>query len=113
MTMLPALTEAQFQTRVIDTAYLYRWLVWHGRPALTQSGRWATPMQGDRGFPDLVLARAGVVILAELKADKGRLGPGQPGWLAALGAHARLWRPRDWPAIERELRDGPSAEGRP
>ena len=30
-------------------------------------------MQGDTGFPDLVIARDGQVIFAELKSAKGRL----------------------------------------
>jgi hypothetical protein len=61
-------------------------------------------MTGHRGFPDLVLARHGRVLLAELKADGGRLGPGQPEWLAALGDHGRLWRPTQWDAVLEELR---------
>ena len=55
-------------------------------------------MQGHIGFPDLVLAREGVVIFAELKAEKGRLRPDQEKWIAALGA-CYVWRPSDWPAI--------------
>lgn len=109
MSQPPELTEAQFQTRVIGAAKLHGWRVAHFRPALTRSGKWATPMQGDKGFPDLVLARGGVVLLAELKSDKGVLGKGQPEWLAMLGEHARLWRPRDWDQITQELRDGPQA----
>jgi hypothetical protein len=65
---------------------------------------WRTPMSGDPGFPDLVLARDGVVIVAELKSRRGQPTDDQKMWLEALGAHARLWRPQDWPAIEQELR---------
>jgi hypothetical protein len=95
-------TEAEFTTRVIQAAQLYGWLVSHSRPALTAKG-WRTALQGDRGAPDLVLARGGVVILAELKSERGRLGPGQAGWLEALGTHGRIWRPDQWDAIQAEL----------
>lgn len=99
------LTEAQYQQRVIDLARTLGYRVAHFRPALTRSGRWATPMQGDKGFPDLVLAKGGRVLLAELKTDVGRLGPGQQGWLDALGPHGRLWRPRDWLTVLHELKE--------
>jgi hypothetical protein len=97
------LTEDQFQKRVIETAKLYGWKVSHFRAALTRSGRWATPVQGHKGFPDLVLARAGRIIVAELKTDKGRVSPEQKEWLAALGEYGRLWRPRDWDSVLAEL----------
>lgn len=60
-------------------------------------------MQGDRGFPDLVLAKNGVVILAELKTDTGRLGQGQPEWAEQIGTQYRLWRPKDMEQIKAEL----------
>lgn len=103
------LSEADFQGRVIATARLHHWRIAHFRPARRQSGSYSTPMTGDRGFPDLVLARNGAVLLAELKADSGRLGPGQPEWLAALGDHGRLWRPADWDAVMAELAGGHAA----
>jgi len=53
--------------------------------------------------PDLILARRGVVILAELKSDKGRLTLEQIAWQRAIGEHHRLWRPSDLPSIVREL----------
>lgn len=107
------MTEAQFTQRVIDTAHLYGWLaVWY-RPARTDKG-WRTPLTGDQGSPDLLLARDGVVLHAELKSDTGRLGPGQPAWAGALGESYRLWRPRDWDRIVAELssRRPTSAAGR-
>lgn len=96
-------TEAAFTTRVIKAAMLRGWLVTHFLPARTASGGHRTALQGHRGFPDLVLARDGVVIFAELKTNRGTLGPGQPEWLAVLGALAVVWRPRDWDDIERTL----------
>lgn len=96
--------ESDFQARVIDLAHLRGWRVHHTRPARTARGNWITPLAGDRGAPDLLLARNGAVLLAELKTAAGRLGPGQADWLDALGDHGRLWRPGDWGAIVEELR---------
>jgi hypothetical protein len=96
-------SEAEFTSAVIDLARLLGWRVTHFRPAQVRPGKWVTPLQGDPGFPDLVLARDGVVILAELKSDKGRLGPGQPEWAEQIGAQYRLWRPRDLGQIRQEL----------
>lgn len=79
------------------------WLCAHFRPAQTQRGRWITPMAGDKGFPDLVLAKHGRLLLAELKTDKGRPSREQEAWLAALGSHGRLWRPAQWGEVQHEL----------
>lgn len=97
------MSEDDFQQRVMDTARLCGWKVTHFRPVKLPSGRWATPLQGDAGLPDLVLARDGVVLLAELKSDTGKPTAEQAQWLAAAGPHGRLWAPRDWPAVEAEL----------
>lgn len=102
MTALP-LSEADFQQRVLDYARRCGWRAVHFR-AGRQGTRYVTAVQGDRGCPDLILARAGVVLLVELKAEKGRLGPGQAEWLDAADTHGRLWRPGDWNTITEELR---------
>lgn len=96
-------TETQFQARVIQAARLYGWLVHHCRPVQIGPGRWATPIQGDAGFPDLCLARGGVVLLVELKADGKYLAPAQKLWRDAAGDRWRLWRPRDWDEVVAEL----------
>jgi hypothetical protein len=103
------LSEAAFQTTVIDFALLRRWHVVHYRPALDrpqrqgQTKHWATPLQGHPGAPDLLLARSGVALNVELKSQRGRLSPMQREWSAELGASYRCWRPSDWPAIVEEL----------
>ncbi len=99
------LSEEDFKARVIDAATWHGWLVHHSRPARTARG-WRTPVEGDAGLPDLVLARAGVVILAELKKRRAYPTPEQRRWLEQAGPHARLWRPADWPAILIELSAG-------
>jgi hypothetical protein len=99
------ISEDAFQSRVVDYARLRGWLVVHYRPAPAgRSGRYATPLQGNKGCPDLILARTGRVLLVELKSQRGRLSVDQAAWLGALGRNGRLWRPRDWPAIQNELR---------
>lgn len=103
MTTAHELSEDELQTRILKTAELYGWRVIHHRAARTAKG-WRTAMQGHPGFPDLVLARDGVVIVAELKSRTGKADEDQQLWLEALGDHARLWRPADWPAIQNELR---------
>jgi hypothetical protein len=95
-------SENDFQRALLEAAHLYHWRVCHFRAARTKSG-WRTPIEGDPGLPDLILARDGVVIMAELKSDDGILAADQEEWLRALGPFGRLWRPKDMPAILREL----------
>ena len=96
---LPPIAEAEFQAQVIALARVYDWRVFHARPArvrgLNGKESWRTAISGDNGFPDLVLARDGVAIFAELKTDRGRTSDDQIDWLSALGDPAVVWRPRD------------------
>ena len=122
------LTETEFKTKVIDLAHAHSWLVHHDRPARKSDGAWSTPIEGDPGFPDLVLVRDQSVIIVELKTTKGVLLDTQREWMAALtgdgsgrsprqsarswvdgmvGAHDLLidtWRPENWAFIEETLR---------
>lgn len=97
------MTENQFAEVVMELASFRGWRVVHFRPARTEKG-WRTAMTGDRGFPDLVLARNGVVLHVELKRQDGRMGLGQPEWAAAIGDSYRLWRPSDIEEIKEALR---------
>lgn len=102
---LPAETEDEFQKQVIELAQKRGWHVAHFRPArVIRKGKetWRTPVEGDKGFPDLVLARDRIVIHAELKSDSGVVSPEQHAWLMALGGV--VWRPKSWPTIEEILR---------
>lgn len=110
-------SEAAFQAAVVQLARLSRWRVAHFRKVRTvdHAGRprWQTPVAADgAGFPDLVLARAGRLIFAELKAEDGSLDPEQRVWrerleeiaIASAGLVSyRVWRPSDWTAIEEAL----------
>lgn len=97
------LSEDQFKTTVIDYAIRRRWLVHHSLPSKL-GDRYVTALQGHPGLPDLILARGGVLLAAELKKQNGTVRPAQKLWGAAIGAQHRLWRPSDWPAIYEELR---------
>ncbi len=56
------------------------------RPATMQSGRWATPIQGDAGWPDLVLLHPlhRVLWFVELKREPNKVEPAQQRWLDEL-----------------------------
>lgn len=90
-------SEKPFQEQVLELARLSGWRCYH-----THDSR-----RSAAGFPDLVMVRPPVVLFAELKAEDGRLRPGQRGWLGVLercpGVVVRLWRPSDWPEIEETL----------
>ncbi len=93
------MTERELQAAIVEAARLFGWLVHHCRPARTASG-WATPIEGDAGFPDLVLVRPGRrPMFVELKAQAGRVSREQARWLHVLAlaeADAHVWRPEDW-----------------
>jgi hypothetical protein len=84
-------SEHELQATIVDACRVLGYRVAHFRPA-------RTPMTGDEGFPDLICARPGRVLALELKAARGRLGPGQAEWLEAMqGAivHAKVVRPAE------------------
>ena len=91
-----AWSEREFTDEVVRLAKDKGWMVAHFRPARTNTG-WATAMAGHVGFPDIVLAKDGRVIFAELKSEKGRVLGEQKKWLAHTRGY--LWRPSDWPTI--------------
>lgn len=94
------MTEAQLERAILELAGLLGWRRAHFRPAQLRSGRWATHMSGDTGFPDLVLVRDGRLLFVELKAERGEASPEQVRWLEVLsgvhGIEVCLWRPADW-----------------
>jgi hypothetical protein len=96
---MPRITEAEFTTQVIGLALLYGWTVTHFRPAKTAKG-WRTAIQGDAGFFDIVAARNGRKIGAELKVGNGKPTPEQLRWLREWGSDGYLWYPKDWDQIE-------------
>ena len=86
-------TEAQFQEEVVRVARGLGWLVMH-LPIITTPRK---KLYDNLGFPDLVLARAGVVHIWELKAEKGLPTTLQCEWLLATGG--KVFWPSDWDEI--------------
>lgn len=78
--------EKEWQEEVVKAAKLGGWAYYH-----TYDSRRSTP-----GFPDLVLARAPELVIAELKTLRGRVSREQQQWLdklAACGVEVHVWRP--------------------
>jgi hypothetical protein len=93
-----AMNETEWQRTVTEYATLRGWLWYH-----THDSR-----RSAAGFPDLVMVRRGRLIFAELKSERGLLRGAQQTWLEALRdcceGEAYVWRPSDWPRVERILR---------
>jgi hypothetical protein len=90
------MTEREFQQQVVDWAQINGWLVFHPFDS----------RRSEPGFPDLTMVRDGRLVFAELKTETGRVSGAQTEWLAGLeaaGCEVRVWRPGDWPVIERAL----------
>lgn len=96
MTRIGAVSEDQLLSAILELAARTGWLAYHVRNSK------AGVIQGDVGFPDLVLARRGRVIFAELKREGRDPTWAQQGWLAALASsepgapEAYVWRPVNW-----------------
>jgi hypothetical protein len=94
------MTETEFKDILIGVAKRYGWLVHHDLPAQNSRGRWGTHIQGDVGFPDLLLLHpvSGKLFAIELKSQTGRLTPGQNRWLLAFenaGIYNAVLKPSD------------------
>lgn len=102
--------ESQLQAAIIELAKWEGWLVFHPMPVQNQSGRWRTALQGDKGFPDLVLAhKERGVIFVELKSTIGRISDEQQLWIDTLkraGAEVYVWRPVNIQEARTILREG-------
>jgi hypothetical protein len=88
-------TEAQFQAAVVHLAETLGYRAWHFPQA-----------RGNPCVPDLFLFRNGVLVLAELKTERGKLSANQVRMILDLDAHGvvvYVWRPSSWPEIERVL----------
>lgn len=93
------MTESELMASVLHLAKVQGVLAHHCRPARLADGSWRTPIQGTKGFPDVVLCGPGGLVVAELKNDVLAPTPEQMHWLGTLeaaGADARLWRPEAW-----------------
>lgn len=106
------LSEADFQTRQIKDLQLLGFLVHAERPAYNKSGKYSTPIQGDKGFPDVVAIHpvTHVILIIENKSSEGKLSASQEKWIIAAagcpGVKAMVARPEDWEEIIRKLSEG-------
>lgn len=76
--------ELQCERTIIEAARIAGWRIHGERAAMNRSGRYATPIKGDRGFPDLILVRDGEMIAVELKRKPNKVEADQKAWLNAL-----------------------------
>lgn len=98
-TIAATLTEDKFTDMVIELFQLYGWKVVHFDRARKKNGGWRTPIRGDPGSPDILAARFGNVIHAELKVGRNKPTEAQNEWLHHLGDDAYVWYPTDWDTI--------------
>jgi hypothetical protein len=101
------ISEAAFQQRVMDLAMYCGWRIVHIPAVPEKRGRRVyhrTPYVGHGGLLDLIMARGGVVELAEVKREGEKPTPDQKLWLASAGPHGHLWYPHDWDEIRATLR---------
>ena len=93
--------ESEWLDRVRTLARQRGWITYH-----TYDSR-----RSESGFPDLVMARWGQLVFAELKRQSGKLTGAQREWEASLrlvcgpGTPVRyyVWRPSDWDEVVRVL----------
>jgi hypothetical protein len=90
------ITGGDLVDAIVEMSGHLGWLRCHFRPARTNRG-YRTALQGDAGFPDLVLVREDDrrLIFAEVKGDGDRIRPEQQRWLDALGDVARSLVPTE------------------
>ncbi len=112
-TQVMIMSEKELQEAIIGKRGLARilgWRVIHSRPAMIKDPAsvdgysWRTAIQGDAGFPDLLMAKDGRCIIAELKGDNSGPSLDQQAWLDVLSAvevlETYLWRPMDLEEIK-------------
>jgi hypothetical protein len=125
-------SERSFERAVVEYAEYHGWRTAHfndSRREVVDRRTGERKLIGDKdakGFPDRIFARKGRIVIAELKAEKGRLSGEQKEWLEALGSPGgdpdpvgvlalelrglfprvwvACWRPSQWSEIEQVLR---------
>lgn len=101
----PREREKGWMQAVIEAAQALRWEAYHTHRS----------EHSPAGFPDLVLIREAerigepsTIIVAELKTERGVVSADQQRWLdlfASAGVPAFVWRPSDWPEVEKVLKE--------
>ena len=93
------MTENDLLRAVIELAQAAGYRVHHQRPGMTRKGKWVSAIQGNPGWPDLVICGKGRFIVAELKSERGIASPDQRHWIHRLleaQIEVHLWRPSHW-----------------
>lgn len=94
---MPEETEEQFLQAVRGYAHALGWKTWHHRRS-----KGTTP-----GWPDVQFVRVPEFFVAEFKRQKGKTSAAQDETLDQLqqcGVEVHVWRPSDWPEIEKRLK---------
>lgn len=81
------INEKEWQKWVMEVAREAGWLAFHSTDSRRDGG--------DKGYPDVILAKGGVVWALELKTVNGKVTRGQLDWGEAMGSHWHLLRPGD------------------
>lgn len=76
--------ELDCERTVIEACKVLGFRVHGERAAVSRRGMWATPIKGDAGWPDLVIAGHGHVLVVELKRKPRKVTEDQAAWLAEL-----------------------------
>jgi hypothetical protein len=108
------MTEQQFTNELLAWGHKLGWRCFHVRNSGAGGN---TQVQGDKGFPDLVMVRPPRLIIAELKIGKQGTYRGEPTidqevWLGliddlAMGIETYVWRPDQFEEIIIILRRKP------
>ena|SRR5678816_2749095 len=101
-------SESQFMGTVTDYALRRGWEWLHILPGLNERGRYRTPVTGalGSGWPDLILIRGSDILAVELKSERGQVTALQRRVMQTLEQvliETHVWRPSDWPEIEKRL----------
>jgi hypothetical protein len=106
------ISEQEFQDTVIEFAHLHGWRICTFRKARVRikgEDLYRTPFGADgKGMTDAIFTheRWCRFMVVEFKSDVGTLSPEQKVWrrvFIACKIQYRMWRPRDWDTIEKEL----------
>lgn len=97
--MLKEVLEHDLSVAIVRYGEERGWRAYYQRKSAMRGADGVWRGLSDKGWPDLVLVRAGRMVCAELKSEVGRVTPEQTEWLKILaavpGVTTALWRPRD------------------
>lgn len=108
----PTATEKQLMDALIQTALHLGYLVMHIPDRLyalaAGQGRYDT-LAGAKGFPDLIIAGYGQLIVIECKSATGTVEPEQQAWLREIESidsdrvHVMVVRPEDQDSVIEQM----------